>query len=199
MLNTLYYDNTSLNDLEGEVWKYIPGWEHYYMASSLGRIKGVPRIMGVFKLWPEKVIRQHINNNEYLTVGLYKHGHGKTCTVHRLIAKTHVNNPNNLKFVNHKKGNKFDNRATELEWVTKSENEKHKYSVLGVIGSKLGKFGKDHNRSKPIAQFDLEGNLIAQFECSRRASKVANISTSYLCSHLKGVCKSAKGFVFKYI
>lgn len=195
----LHYKNLSVKDIEGEEWKYIPGWEYYYMASNLGRIKGVQRITGVFKSWPEKIISQHISNNGYLVVGLYKYGNGKTCTVHRLVAKTFILNPFNLKFVNHKKGDRFDNRVLELEWSTKSQNERHKYSILGVKGSRTGHFGKYHNRSKAIAQIDVNGNIIKKFECAREASEKTGVSRPHISSHLNGIYKTAKGLYFKYI
>jgi hypothetical protein len=45
--------------------------------------------------------------------------------VHRLVSESFIANPDNLPEVNHKRGNKADNRVSELEWSTRPDNLQH--------------------------------------------------------------------------
>jgi len=47
--------------------------------------------------------------------------------VHRLVAIYFIDNPDNKREVNHKNLDRADNRAENLEWITSSDNQKHKY------------------------------------------------------------------------
>ena len=64
--------------------------------------------------------------------------------MHRVVAKTWVDNPENKPFVNHKNGNKVDNRADNLEWCTTSENILHAYRT----GLEKKVLGQRHHASK---------------------------------------------------
>lgn len=54
---------------------------------------------------------------------------GKNRTLHRLLAITFVPNPDNLPCVNHKDGNKLNNKLSNLEWCSHSRNNKHAYDI----------------------------------------------------------------------
>lgn len=45
-------------------------------------------------------------------------------TVHRLVADAWLPNPKKLPIVNHKNGNRDDNRVSNLEWSSVSENNR---------------------------------------------------------------------------
>lgn len=117
----------------GEVWKPLPGYEEEYEVSSSGRLKSLGRPRKVFgndwtyspqpkiiKLRPRKL-------DGYVQYSI----RGKLVLVHRAVAKAFIPNPENKPEVNHKNGVRHDNRVENLEWVTSSENNKHKFSVLG--------------------------------------------------------------------
>lgn len=71
-------------------------------------------------------------------------GAQKTVCVHILVARAFVDNPRLLKEVNHKDGNKLNNSADNLEWVTRSENILHAIST----GLQRIPIGESHGNSK---------------------------------------------------
>lgn len=132
-----------LEDLVGEIWKWISGYEGLYQVSNYGRIKTFPR----HSRYKEIMIRRPaLGTGGYLQVGLHKNGISKTFDIHRLVAQAFIPNPNNLPEVNHKFGNKFDNYAENLEWCTGEENKKHA-SDFG-----LTKKGSESSRAKLTAE-----------------------------------------------
>lgn len=76
-------------------------------------------------IWSEKRKRElkgTIQRNEYHTVYLMNNGKQYNFMIHRLVAEAFCENPNNYTVVHHKDGNKLNNSADNLEWVTTLEN-----------------------------------------------------------------------------
>ncbi len=74
---------------------------------------------------------------DYLAVRLIMHrGKSRTRHVHRLVAQAFVPNPSLHPVVNHVDGNKLNNRAENLCWVTRSENQRHAIQ-LGLRRTKI--------------------------------------------------------------
>lgn len=92
---------------------------------------------GVFNINTNQFLVQRDNNYGYLRVSW---GRRKKEYVHRLVAMAFIPNPNNYPCVNHKDGNKKNNIATNLEWVTYSQNTTHAYK----LGLEKKRFGGDH-------------------------------------------------------
>ena len=84
-----------------------------------------------------KTIKQFVGKDGYLRTQIA----GKTRLVHRLVALTFVPSEVGKDFVNHKDGNKSNNRANNLEWCTRSENMRHayKYDLKSSVGEKNGR------------------------------------------------------------
>lgn len=66
----------------------------------------------------------------------------KNRNIHRVIAETFIPNPNNLPCVNHKDGNKQNNRVDNLEWCTHSENMLHSFRTGLQKTNRWGKVKK---------------------------------------------------------
>lgn len=109
-----------------ERWRWIDGYEGLYMVSDQGRVMGTPK-----RTHYGHVLALVKKRTGYVRVCLTKDGKKRYFAVHRLVASAFVGNPEHKPEVNHLNGIRFDNRAENLEWVTRSENEKHAFRVLG--------------------------------------------------------------------
>ena len=109
------------DDLDGEQWAPIEG-HNGYQVSNYGRIKS-------FKLGIPKILKPAINRDNYLICRLSAKSVSKSYTVHRLVAKAFISNPENKREVNHIDGCKFNSVVSNLEWVTPGENRKHAFDT----------------------------------------------------------------------
>ena len=171
------YENKN-ESLENEIWKNvvldIDMKDKIYFVSTLGRFKNsYGTIMNNYK----------VNDNGYIRVYIYN----KTYALHRLIALTFIENPENKEQVNHIDGNKLNNKVDNLEWVTNTENQIHKFKI-----------GLGNNFTRKIIQYDLEMNKIKEFNSIAEASKELNTSKSNIQGVLSNYRKTAAGFIFKY-
>jgi hypothetical protein len=126
----------------------------------------------------------------------------KCYLAHRLVALAFVENPDpvNKKFVNHKDGVKANNHYTNLEWVTKSENELHSIMVLGKKPNIKGLQSNWENpvQCKPVSIFDTNGNLVMNCKSGVDAAKFIGICHTSVNNVLKGRTRTTKGYIVKY-
>lgn len=112
-----------------EIWKDIKGYEGYYQVSNTGKIKtlehNIIRHNGKRLTIKEKILNGSKDTKGYLQVELKKDGKRNIKFIHRLVAETFIENPNNKLQVNHINGDKSNNGIDNLEWVTCSENIHH--------------------------------------------------------------------------
>ena len=94
-------------DEEVELWRKI---DHDYDVSSEGRVRRGKRILS-----------GSVHDDHYIFVTL----HGEQRPIHRLVAEAFLPNHEKKREVNHIDGNKMNNSMDNLEWVSRSENQKH--------------------------------------------------------------------------
>lgn len=162
--------------LEGEIWKNVvvngKTIDNYYV-SSLGRFKNSKGIiMENYKPHHSGYIFVRVNKDKYL--------------LHRLVAYAFIENPHLKPVVNHIDGNKINNNSANLEWVTIQENNQHNHNV-GLIKVFTRKIG----------QYNLEGELIKEYNAIVEAMRETNITS--IKEVLYGNQKTAGGFIWKYL
>lgn len=165
-----------------EIWKDIPNYEGLYQVSNLGRIRSL------YNYRKYNILTQNIKRG-YYQIGLRKNGVRKWHQVQRLVALAFIPNPNNLPQVNHKNENKLDNNVNNLEWCSVSYNNTYGTRIKRV----------KEKVSKPVYQYDLEGNFIKKHDSLVDATKEmglkSNSTISLCCS---GKYETAAGYKWKY-
>lgn len=116
-----------------EIWLPCDESSHYEV-SSLGRVRSLDRYVnhpgGGKKLCAGKMLSICINSSGYGVIMLRNGISGRTVSVHRLVAKAFADGYFDGADVNHIDGDKMNNVATNLEWVSRSENITHAYQTL---------------------------------------------------------------------
>jgi lambda repressor-like predicted transcriptional regulator len=131
-----------------EVWKDIPEFTGLYQVSSEGRVRSLDRIVfndgnGALCNLKGKVLKPNSDRGGYLYVSLVKDKvKTKSVKIHRLVATCFCNHPEEATEVNHKNGLRHDNRAENLEWVTRSQN------IRDIYKRGLNTNGERNNASK---------------------------------------------------
>lgn len=122
-------------------WIEIPGYEGAFAVSTEGMVKSLSRMVvrsdQSIRVYPSRIVKSRIDLAGYETVRLSLNRQTRTHFVHRLVATCFVPNPELKPYVNHINGQKSDNRAENLEWVTHQENIIHAYRS-GLIDANKG-------------------------------------------------------------
>lgn len=183
-----------------ERWVDVQGWEGLYQVSNKGRLKS-------FKDKSNGRILSNKNKTGwYFNVVLCKKGRkDKSVKLHRLIAEAFIENPEHKPQVNHKDGNKQNNLAQNLEWVTPKENIRHAIKFNPNMIRGLNKWNKVI-KPKRVVQKLRSGKVLGVFlncieaskktgVCSRNIHQVA-AKTEYKPSLTR---KQAGGFVWEFL
>lgn len=182
--------------MEEEIWMDIPRFNGKYQISSFGRVKS----LNYQKTGREQVLIPN-TTGDYSYVNCSICGRVYCCKIHREVALAFVPNPDNKPYVNHKDGNKRNNRADNLEWVTAAENSAHAKYVLFMDSMKGRRFGNFYS-SKPIDQLliakDGTEYLLGTFTSIKSASFSTGINASSISKCCRGTIAETNGFIFRY-
>lgn len=131
------YWQYDFNNLEGEVWKEILGYEEYFISNH-GRVKRYVKTYDCYNL-----ISTHSNvRNGRMYVWIKK----KALQVPRLVGFAFVNgHSEECNTINHIDRDVKNNYYKNLEWVSQSDNNQHAYDTgrsVAIAYQKNGKFKK---------------------------------------------------------
>ena len=109
--------------------------------------------------------------------------------VHRLVADAFCEKPEGASEVNHKNGNKCDNAASNLEWVTRDENLRHAYETHLMPNC---------TASRGIISTDIKTGEVRQYKSIHSAAKETGVSRGNICMCCQGKRPYASGREWKY-
>jgi len=110
-----------------EKWCDVVNYESIYQVSNLGRFRSLDRDRDINR--KGKILKPSMRQNGYLFLRLSKKGYVSSFLAHRLVASHFVKGYKEGLDVNHKDGNKSNNSAYNLEWVTRAENIRHAFDT----------------------------------------------------------------------
>ena len=205
------------NLLENEIWRDIKGYEGLYQVSNYGRVKSIER-----KRWnrfdyiatPERILKARVDKKGYIKYALYKNGKQKNINGHKLVIQAFIKNVYNKPQINHKDGNKLNNKLNNLEYCTNRENQIHalehgltknkrrlKYykqearKCLDKYRNIAIKLAKEKN-SKKVYVYDKNTNkLLYTFKSRREAQK--ELKVTHIGEYINGIRKNNKKYIFK--
>jgi hypothetical protein len=148
-----------------------------YEVSNLGRIR-------IAKSGKLRILQDHAGG--YIRISLRC---GVTCSVHTLVADAHLPRPDNLerKLIDHIDGNKHNNRADNLRWVTPRENTVAHYELS--------------NKRLSVTMYDIAGKKVATYPTVQNCIE-ANNSLSLTAQIISRICRGQgspfRGYTFQY-
>lgn len=182
-----------------ESWRDIPGWEGFYLASDLGRIKSCDRVIvldnGLNRNLKGKVLVESIGKDEYHRVSLYKKGKAYYFGVHRLvglafqdICGSYFENAE----IDHINTIKGDNRPVNLKWIPGDLQYKNKLTVKHMSDSMKNR----PDQSKWVIKLSKNNEILHFYRSVAEAERETGISHISACCLRKQ--KTAGGFIWKY-
>jgi len=190
-----------MHNLQQEYWKDIEGFEGKYKVSTNGQVRSYTIEISTKGGWLQtrrgRILKPKDNGKGYKNVALYLDGKGVYKYIHALVARAFLSNPNKFPEVNHKDLNKANNTLSNLEWVTKQQNQLHSYAndknrrrglVVGVA----------HHHSRSVLQLTPSGSLIQFFVNLNAAERHTGCQRQTIAAACKNKNLTRAGFRWRY-
>lgn len=137
----------------------------------------------------KQILSKRLTTNGYYRVnvrlGNVKREKPSVRNVHRLVAMTFIDNPNNYPCVNHIDGNKLNNDTSNLEWCTASDNSKHAY--MNNLGGCKTKYHTNILKAQDKCKMKIklyEDNVLIGIYSKAELAKELNVNEKTIYNYL---------------
>jgi len=160
-----------------ELWRPVVGFEGFYEVSDLGRIKSLPRERSNGKgrwISREKILSHGVNQNGYEHVTLQVKGKSKSLRVHSIVSAAFLGERNGLD-IDHIDGNKRNNRADNLQLISRRANTNK--GRAGLLKKNKGSrftgvnFDKDRGKWRAVIYIDGKTKFLGRFDSEEKAAE----------------------------
>lgn len=165
-----------------EIWKDISSYEGYYQISNFGNIRNTKT---------QKILLGDTNNIGYRRVTLYSPVK-KRFFIHRLVALHFCEGASEDLVVNHIDGDKTNNKAENLEWVTRSQNDLHAYQM------NLRKAQPCTFKHRILAYDKNTLELKKVYENTKECEEDLQVARTNIYNCCNGKQKSCRGYILHY-
>lgn len=172
-----------------EKWKPVKGFEEFYEISNKGRVRS-KRL--------DREMKHYVNNSGYACIDFTVNKVRTKNTVHRLVALHFCDGYKEGLHVNHKDGNKLNNDASNLEWVTVKENIVDMIN-RGVLNVKKAQREAQVKNQKAVQQLDKYGNILNIYPSMKEAAKNTGTSPSKISLVCSGKRVTTGGYRWKLL
>lgn len=146
-------------------WRPVLGYEGVYEVSDRGRVRRCDGYHG-----SKRHLKPAPNRSGYLNVNLSRYCKGRTFFVHRLVCEAFLGVRPDGMTINHKNGQKTDNRLENLEYMTHANNMRHAMVVINSMlptrarGKDNGSIAKPERlvRGSDVATAKLNAKVVRQ-------------------------------------
>lgn len=215
-MNQYPYEIKTLDDLPGEEWKPLKGFESSYMVSNLGRVKSLDRYVkhrsGKPVLVPSKVLSQTVYKyynkftDDYthaLRTAISNEGKRHDLQVRRVVYQAFHGELDPKQCVINIDNDGFNNRVENLQMVPVSVKQKRVTDNNRIVSflsyADRSKFKKLGGNRRKVGRYDSKGNLVKTYESLTEASRSTGFKFDHIIDVAKGRKPHHKGVVWKYI
>ena len=171
-----------------EIWKDIIGYDNY-QVSNLGNVKS----LNYRHTGKEQVLKAGKNKDGYLYIILCKNGKTKKYLIHRLVYEAFNGPIPEGMQCNHISENKTENNLENLNLMTHKEN-----CNWGTRNERASKAKINGKLSKPVIQYDLNGNLIKEYPSASEVERQTGYAQTHISKCCRWLLKTAYNYIWRY-